>query len=256
MTARSVAAALAALLAATSAGAAQDAMAPDGWRFQITPYGWAAGMSGDVRPAAGLPTFRADLSFSEILEDLDGAVFVNGTARRDRFVFLGDFTWAAVSRSERLSFESLPVRVSGEVQQTSLTLAAGYSVVQQPGVVVDLLAGARGWHVDASVRAATDIPEFPRFRGGDTEAWVDPIVAARARVDLAPDWSVIGYVDVGGFGAGSDMTWQAVATVNYRFSERLYLSAGYRHLSFDYDRRGTKLDIDMGGPLFGATLRY
>ena len=55
---------------------------------------------------------------------------------------------------------------------------------------------------------------------------------------------------------GFSVTWQAVGTLNYQVADQVYLSAGYRHMSFDYRKDGMILDVDMTGPLFGATFRF
>lgn len=87
-------------------------------------------------------------------------------------------------------------------------------------------------------------------------SFVDPIVAARANIGLAPRWSVIAYGDFGGFGAGSKRTSQLLGTINYQASDSLYLSAGYRHLHVDHRSGGTRVDVVMSGPLLGATWRF
>ena len=39
----------------------------DGWTFAVSPYFWAAGMSGDTG-LFGLPTVHIDMDFGDILE--------------------------------------------------------------------------------------------------------------------------------------------------------------------------------------------
>jgi opacity protein-like surface antigen len=63
-------------------------------------------------------------------------------------------------------------------------------------------------------------------------------------------------IDIGGFSVGSDFTWQTVAAVNYALSDRVSVSAGYRHLTVDYEDGGQLLDIELSGPLVGATLKF
>ena len=70
--------------------------------------------------------------------------------------------------------------------------------------------------------------------------------------------------DVGGFGAGSDFSWQVLATYNWQlctFGGHLidgYL--GYRALSVDYSQGSGnteyKYDVLMQGPVMGATLHF
>ncbi|WP_062563732.1 hypothetical protein [Paracoccus aminovorans] len=237
---------LAAAAAALSTGLA-PAMAQD-WSGQITPYVWGAGLGGEVTPFAGAPTLSFDKSLSEVLEDTDGAFFLSGFARRDRLVLMGDLSWSTSSKAGTLP-PGLPAE--GKVTQRSLTLLAGWRVVSNDRMTLDALAGARAWRVESRIKIA----------GGAIQAspgkdFIDPILALRANVALAPQWSAILYADVGGFGAGSEHTSQFLATVNYQVTDQLYVSAGYRQLNVDYRDDGTRLDVTMAGPILGATWRF
>lgn len=218
------------------------------WRFQLTPYVWMTGLSGDVRPLANAPTISTSRSFSEVMDDLEGAFFMTGSARKDRWVLFGDITWASLSHESML----LPgVAVEGNLRQRSITAAAGYQVVSTPTQHLDLLAGARAWRIEADVK----VPALG-VSASETERWIDPLLAARLRSTWAPNWSTLVHVDTGGFGIGSDSTWQAVATANYQISNAFHLSAGFRHLSVDRDENGTRIDVSMSGPLLGATWMF
>ncbi len=233
-------------------GGASQATAADhegqGWSYQITPYVWAAGLGGDITPFTGAPTVSISKSFSEILKDLDAAFFISGFARRDRFVLLGDLSY---SSSSKAGIAPGGIPAEGKLSQTSLTLAGGYRVVSEPTVSVDLLGGARLWRLKASVATPAPVPQ-----GSFSKTFVDPIVAVRANFALAPRWSAIAYADVGGFGVGSRSTGQFVGTVNYQMRDDFYLSGGYRVLNVDYRSGGTRVDVTMSGPLFGATWRF
>ncbi|SDM83660.1 hypothetical protein SAMN05192555_12125 [Franzmannia pantelleriensis] len=220
----------------------------DSWRGQVTPYVWMPSLAGDIRPTSGAPRLSTRQSFSDIFDDLDAAFFLHATARRDRLVLFGDISYASLSTRGTV----LPgVSATGQARQTSLTAAAGYQIVQTPDHAVDLLAGARLWQA----RAVVEIPALG-LDASESEQWIDPLLAARLRSDFTPDWSAMLYADIGGFGIGSDATWQLVGTLNYRLNESLYLSAGYRHLALNYDDNGALLDIEMSGPLLGATWRF
>jgi hypothetical protein len=255
---------LALVVGLCACGAALAEPPPDdreeGWRFQITPYAWLPSLGAEIEPAHGLPTFDASLSRSDILSDLDAAFFLNATARRGRFVLLGDVSWSSVSQDDEVAsrFVPVPISVRGEVDQASLTLAAGWSVVARGALTLDLLAGVRGWRVEASLEAEAQLaPGFARgAETSVTRTWVDPILAVRTRVQPFERWSLIGYGDVGGFGAGSESTWQLVGTLNYQITDHFYVSAGWRHLVVDYAESGSDIDVALTGPLVGATFRF
>lgn len=62
--------------------------------------------------------------------------------------------------------------------------------------------------------------------------------------------------DVGGFGVGSDLTWQAFAGIGYGFNPRWSVTAGYRALGVDFQRSWFELDVIMHGPVVGVGLRF
>jgi len=51
---------------------------------------------------------------------------------------------------------------------------------------------------------------------------------ARIQYPLGDRWSLAGYADIGGFGLGSDLSWQAMAGANYAFNPDLIGKVGYR----------------------------
>jgi hypothetical protein len=234
--------AVALVLAATPQAMAND------WSGQVTLYGWGAGVSGDFTPFTGAPTLSFDKSLSEVLEDSDGAFFATGLARRGDLVVFGDFTYSASSREGRVP---PGVPASGEVTIRSLTLAVGKRFDAGGGTTVDVLGGLRGWSLDGQV--AVPLAGISLAPG---EEFVDPIVAVRVNTPLADRWTLLGYADVGGFGVGSDVTWQVAVTANYQASERFFLSIGWRHLYLDYSDNGTIFKGAMSGPLLGATFTF
>lgn len=232
----------AALVAATGGAQAQE------WSGQVTLYGWGAGVSGDFTPSAGAPTLEFDASLAEVLEDLDSAFFATGLATYGNLVLFGDLTYSTVSR-DGLVPPGIPA--SGELTMRSLTLAAGRRFDAGGGSHVDVLGGFRAWSVDGRV----SVP-LAGVSISPTSEFVDPIIAVRGSAPLSDRWSVLGYIDVGGFGVGSDLTWQAAVTANYQATDNLYLSIGWRHLYVDYSDGGTVLEGAMTGPLLGATWRF
>lgn len=231
-----------ALAACPAASQAQD------WTGQVTLYGWGAGVGGDFTPFTGGPTLSFDKSLTEVLEDLDAAIFVTGLARRGDLVLFGDLTYSSSSRSGVVP-PGIPA--SGEVSLGSLTLAAGKRFDAGGGTTFDLLGGFRAWRIDGSV----SVP-LAGVSLSPEKTFVDPIVALRVNAPLSPDWSLLGYLDLGGFGVGSELTWQASVTANYQASDNLYLSVGWRHLFVDYRDGGTAFEGAMSGPVIGATWRF
>jgi hypothetical protein len=93
--------------------------------------------------------------------------------------------------------------------------------------------------------------------------WVDPVVGGRMRHQFASGSEFNLEGDVGGFGAGSDFSWQAVATYGFDvnvFNTTMRSVVGYRALSVDYSQTGAHgrsgLDWIQHGPVLGAAFRW
>lgn len=241
MMCRIIAAAL--LLALSGPATAQERV------FQLTPYIWGTGVGGTVSPVAGGPRLQFKEGLSDVLEDLDGAFFLSGLYRQGRFVVIGDYSASRSSRAGVVPGVGLAAR--GRVEQSSLTLAAGYRALDSERATVDYLVGFRHWDIKA--RATTPVPGLAGRLSAD---FTDPILAARTTVRLADRWSATGYVDVGGFGAGSDLTAQVVGTVNWQARDGMFLSVGYRHLEVDYDSGRRGVDVQFSGPILGLSLQF
>jgi hypothetical protein len=240
-------AALAALLATTGLAKAEDS------EVILTGYLFASALDGRSSTVGNLPAADIDLSFGDVLDNLDFGLMSAIEVRQGRWSFVGDVMYSSVSPGGTLPG---PLAISAELEQKSLTLQGSvlYRVQDSPSVAVDLGAGLRYWSVDSEGTIAPGAPNPIRF--AHKESWLDPVVIARMKAGLGGNWSVTLAGDIGGSGGGSDLTWQVLGTVDYRMSDRLSLRAGYRVLSVDYADDGYVYDITMKGPVLGVALRF
>lgn len=91
---------------------------------------------------------------------------------------------------------------------------------------------------------------LPGYDSGD-EWWIDPIVGARAQINLTRWLFLAAQGDVGGFGVGSQITWNAQATVGINFTRNLFGELGYRYMYVDYTNGGFLYQMNSYG-LFGS----
>jgi hypothetical protein len=71
--------------------------------------------------------------------------------------------------------------------------------------------------------------------GSDTRTWFDPVIVVRSNNVIKEKWLAQLRLDAGGFGIGSDFTWQIQANIGYRFSKLFQTTIGYRYIGIDYD---------------------
>jgi hypothetical protein len=61
---------------------------------------------------------------------------------------------------------------------------------------------------------------------------------------------------VGGFGIGSDFSYQAQGFVGYRFTRLFQLTAGYRVLGMNYDKGSGENRFRYKMNIFGPTIKF
>jgi len=252
-----------ALLAASASLNAQNTAEPaERWQYELTPYFWAAGMKGDVQ-SENLPKTSVDIGFSEIWEDLDFGAMGTFEARKGRWGMLFDAIYMKVSTSATASRTgpgpigaTLTATADFKQEQTLLTAGATYRISDGP-TPTDIVGGARYFKIDASasINASLFGLSGTVARSGD-KSWVDPFIGARVQHSLNDRWTVVGYADVGGFGVGSKLSWQAIAGINYDFTKTVSGKFGYRYISVDYDKSGFLYDMDTYGLYAGVGFRF
>jgi hypothetical protein len=224
-----------------------------GWSFGLTPYIWFASLKGDVGAISGLPPASVDADFGDIIENTDIALMLAAEARLGRFGIVTDLSYLALSADGATPG---PLFGGAEVDTSTFfaTVAGFYQVVAHERVSLDALAGARIWYVDTEIDLSAGL--LPARNVQDDEVWADPVVGLRWSAQLGRGFFLAGYADVGGFGVASDSTWQLLGTLGYRFNDWFSARAGYRHLDVDYDHDGFVWDVELSGPIVGATFRF
>ena len=143
---------------------------------------------------------------------------------------------------------------NARMTQFFASVLGSYRVVQSDNQALDLGAGVRPWSVTTKLTFNPGL--LPGFSRSKAASWADPIIAARYHADFSDRLGATVYADVGGFGAGSQITWQILGTLDYRVTDWLVLRAGYRHLRIEYHGDVIRLDTALSGPILGTTFRF
>lgn len=223
--------------------------------FRITPFFWAAGLSGTVGTRRNLPTVDVDVQFRDILSNLDFAAMVAGEYRSGAWGILADLTYVAISvERDRDLVPQAPGFTGAQLSSKTFTATATgfYRFFDNGTLSADLLAGGRVWSVSTNLdlQLAGVLP----VSAGSTETWIDPVGGIRVHANLGNGFGISGYADIG---AGSSrLTWQLRGTIDYAFNQNWSASIGYRHLAVDYRRGGFVYDTSLSGPIAGVSYRF
>lgn len=238
--------ALAALAASPAAAQTSD------WTFALSPYAWLPGVSTSLDTDFG--RVESDLSSSDAVADLEFALMGAFEARNGRWGLILDLVYSDISVSEPTPFGRLFSKARVDTELTVFTAYAAYRVLETDRGSLDLLGGGRFFWVDIELELTPgDLERATSSIDGD---WGDPVFGARGRLDFTNRWFATALVDAGGFGGGSDQSWQAFGSVGYQFDPRWSAQAGWRYLSVEKRISGNDVEVDLNGPLLGFTVRF
>lgn len=231
------------------ADAETDADAEERWTRLVKPYVFATGVEGRAGGERGTSDIEAD--FDDILDSLDigGIVALELVPPDSPWRILVDLIFARLEE-DGTAPGPLQSDVDATVDQLIVELVAAYEILDEGRL--DLLGGVRYW--DLSVELDADLPGGTRSLDRDVD-WLDPLVGVRSRLPLDERVDLLLRADVGGFGVGSDFTYNLGAAVGWAVSERTEIVVGYRYLDVDYDD-DILYDVALSGPIAGCIFRF
>jgi len=242
----------------------QTAQPPENqWKFTVIPFMWATTI--DSKVTVGGYDVETRTSFSDIWQNLNGAMMIRLEAQKGKFgLFLepqyskikvdGTFVrqrhanLPAIPRDLTLTYEQWTVEGGGFYQAGKWRVGED----KDQWVVVDVLAGARYWSIKVDLDTSTII------NPDRSNSWVDPIIGARLNADLSRKVMLNLRADIGGFGVGSDFSWNGLAAIGYRFTENITGLLGYRALYVNY-KSGTsraRYEETLHGPIMGLAFTF
>ena len=221
------------------------------WKFSVTPYFWAAGLSGKSSQF-GLPAVDIDASFNDVFDNLDVGAMLIGEARRGRYSLFGDLMYTKISPDSATPRGVLAQKADLKVSTFAGLIGAGYSVFENASSRLDVVAGVRVWSVDTDLSLKGGVLDGRKRSDGDT--WVDGLVGVRGNYAFtsrvyATGWGLVG-------AGGADVDWDVGAGIGYRINERFSATVGYRAVGVDYKKDGFEFDVVQKGPMAGVTIIF
>jgi opacity protein-like surface antigen len=241
------------MLVAPPASAQAPATTSDSWAITASPYVWFSGLSGDISVPAGSVSFSAD--FGDIFETLKFSAMGIVEARRGNFSIVSDALYLNLQ-------QGIPVPGShgafsggsARTQSAEISVIGLYTLAETPSGRFELGGGVRAWWFNTAINYNSGL--LPGRSADSSTSWADPILAARGIVRLSESLSFTAYGDVGGFGVGTEFTWQAMGTLDWRLRDNLSVSIGYRYMHLDYEKGRATIGVDLSGPIIGASYRF
>jgi hypothetical protein len=219
------------------------------WRQTVFLYGMGAGIDGTS--TIGPLSLPIDKSISDVFDALKFGAMAAYRIENDEWSFEGDLTFMNLGWNQ----STAAGRVGGDlsVQQLTLMATAGRRINRNLEALVSLA------YFDLSNELEVSVLQ-QRRRATRDASWVDPMVGFNYAIPFAGKWTYTLRGDIGGFGVGSDLTWQILTAFRRQNTERFGWFVGYRVVSFDYQSGSgsnfQRYDLTQQGPMAGIAISF
>jgi len=235
------------------------------WTFDVTPYVWGSNINSTLN-YKGKYLNTADVTMNDIISNLKSGGMIAGEARYGSWGIMADLVSATLQKTGTTPVTPAPgysfkVGYKPTLQQTILTGAATYNLVNNQDTTFDALLGARWISMTATLNLALDGTNYS-LSDSKTVSTVDPIAGFKGRYRIAGStWYIPFYADIGSGGGTTNVTWQAVAGVGKTIEKWVDVSLVYRALYYDMDSSKTNgagllQKTTFQGPQLSATFHF
>lgn len=234
-----------------AAGMAASAAEPEGWKFELTPYLWAAGLEGDLTINGHEAEFEKEFSDLFDMLDIGGSLF--GVAQYNRFIFLGAVDYFSLS-TDKLDVEDQPPGRTLDSKLLLGELAAGYQFDGfMEGMTISVLAGARLTSMELDLELAD----------GETASkdndLVDPILMLNPSIPIFPskiDGLRFNPILAIGGGNDADLVYELFPQFQYQVTDHMAARLGYRTVGYKFEDGDNELNINLAGLIIGAGFTF
>ena len=215
----------------------------EGWRYTITPYLWAPSLNLNLDVGLNPPVSDE----TSLLEVLDGALLLQGEARRGKWSLLGEFNY--LNLSDDFGIAPGDPRAAWRVKGTMIAVAAAYAVHERQQTRFDVIGGVRAWNLDTTTTVLAN-------KATKNSSFIDPMIGARLEMPVGRNAQFSGLFNIGGSNFGSDRQLETIAQIRWPVRDTMSFALGYRYLSIDFDDDTVLMDATLSGPFAAFSFNF
>jgi hypothetical protein len=218
------------------------------WEYNAYLYGWLASLKGKTG-IKGLPPQDVELPLDTILEHLEALAYFGFEGNKGDWGYLTDIQYLKLSGKNDTASQTTNI----SLKQLKIEFAVQYRFYESAQTNAYIYGAAQYYYY------AIDLDGYSLMGNVDTSGsqnWIDPAIGVKARHQFNDKWSCDVLGEVGGFGVSSDLTWQALAKVNYHINACWDVGVGYRYQYVDYEKDGFVFDALQQGVAIGVTYNF
>ncbi len=217
------------------------------WDYRAFVYLWGPALGGTTSSGENV-----ELSFSDVLDNLEFGIMGALEANKGPFSYFGDFQYLDLETGQNAAVgPGIPAVADANVTGFVFTGSAGYDLHDHRDSQLVVYGGFRYLGMDTVANISVG-GGSQRISGKISN--VDAVIGLRGSQRFSEKWALSYIADVGA--GGSDLTWQVGASIEYRINN-WDLSIGYRHMAWELGNSSDVLsDLSFSGPIIGAKIAF
>jgi len=220
----------------------------DKWHFELKPlYFWSLSLEGDttMEPAKGGPGGTSNLDEAE----LTSAFSLHFEAGKGDWTVFTDYLYAQYTAND-INISTSPVQGNNELTAHLAELGVAYLLSDESWYKLEILGGVRYMYIENKFDFYNDNLNTLSANGN---VW-DGFGGIRLTGIMTDSLTATVRADVGG--GNSDLVWNAVALVNWRYLHWGSIFAGYRVLDYKVSNGPLAFDLQAKGPVIGLSFHW
>jgi hypothetical protein len=226
---------------------------PDKWNFEITPFFILPWVSGNIQSERLSKDYGIDPA--DFINSLNGTLMIKTELSKGKFFAAPSYIfhynevekilWTSENHNQSIVFQPA-------YQRHILEVIGGMRFRLGSKFILDPYAGFRYTHyrLFGEVEGIVNVHEIDE----KVDFW-DPVIGFKAHYYPHPRVPVEVKADIGGFGAGSELTWSAWMNSGYTVSPVVDIIAGFGSLSNKYESEtANERTFGMTSVTYGITL--
>ena len=219
----------------------------ENWKQDLTIYGWLPTLDGTLK--FKVPSAPDESADANAIDSLDTVFMGSYEARKNEWSFLADIIYLKMSGDT----QGLNSNVNWNLDLTAKLYGfyAGYNLSDENDMRIDLIGGVRYFSLGLDATRSGGVIANSTLSASNEN--YDAVIGAKGEYNVNAQWYVPYQFDIGA--GDSDLTWQASASVGYRFGWGDVI-ATYRYMHYDKGDSLLLEDFNLYGPKLGVVFHF
>lgn len=230
------------------------------WKHEGAIYLWGAEIESKTSTGTDI-----EMTFDEILDNLNLAAMGTLGAQKGRFKLITDFIFMDLEDTEKgsvyvpiehrnLTGFSVGEKLTVELKSWVVQPMVGYTIFEKDKTSLDLTIGARYLWLETDITYKTTGPMTERkIKISERDDVWDGIIGTRGKLKISDQWHIRGHLDVGT--GDSDYSYQGLISAGYQH-DKVTAAFGYRYLKWEFENDSALKNMKINGPFIGILYSF